>query len=282
MHEPGGRRPQSEMSAKPDADADGLPPRAAGSPPEADPPATDPEDSPYRKLPWPLVAGVLAAVLLLALGAGIFANRYLRQPTVVLPPPTQAPLATSASTVAVAAPATPTRPPIAAQTTPEPRATVATPSVSSVVATEQPSTVFTVTPVATPTVDPGLAAEVVRAYEAYWQARAQALLELDTTRLGDVAAGEGLIVLERGVQMLRSQQRALRTRVLHSYRVVEATEVAAEVADQYVDESVFVNPVTREPLDAGTPTPAERTVRELYKLEKRDGSWKVVDGFKVP
>ena len=46
------------------------------------------EDSPYLKLPWPLVAGGLAAVLLVALAAGLLANRFVRQPTVVLPPPT--------------------------------------------------------------------------------------------------------------------------------------------------------------------------------------------------
>src|SRR5260370_26181319 len=75
---------------------------------------------PYMRLPWPLVAAGLIALLAIVLGIGVFANRYLRpqvgpvltpEPAVVAaPPPTSTPqIATSvptpAPTVVVQAPA---------------------------------------------------------------------------------------------------------------------------------------------------------------------------------
>jgi hypothetical protein len=78
------------------------------------------------------------------------------------------------------------------------------------------------------------------------------------------------------------QQRAVWTSVEHNYRVVRAAVDSAEVADTYVDNSQFVDPSTPQPpvaVPAGDA--AERTVRELYVLEKLDGTWKVVDGFKA-
>ena len=53
-----------------------------------EPPEHSPESSPYLSLPWPLVVSILAAVLLLALGVGLYANRYLR-PENRIPPPTE-------------------------------------------------------------------------------------------------------------------------------------------------------------------------------------------------
>lgn len=250
-------------------------------------PELSPAEPEYElfRLPEHVAAGLILAFIVLLLGAGLFANRYLRPPTgmVSTPIPTETPVAALATgtsaPVAMGAVALPTSA-VSRPTATAPPAPTATPPWFL---TSTPKPVASPTPSPGPTVDPVVAAEIQSAYAAYWDIRAQALQELDTSHLREVAAGKGLSVLERGVQRLKSEQRALHTRVEHSYRVVQVTDTTAEVADAYVDDSYFVDPTTYEPLEPQpTGDPATRTVRELYELQRIDGTWKVVDGFRVP
>ena len=65
-------------------------------------------ESPYLKLPWPAVAGGLAVMLLLVLGIGLFANRYLRPQTAIQPTVTVNPVAAPPAPATLLPFATPT------------------------------------------------------------------------------------------------------------------------------------------------------------------------------
>jgi len=154
----------------------------------------EPEKSPYVRLPWLLVAAGLVGVLAIALGLGLFANRYLRPQAEVAPTPiaiAAAPAATSVPVPTVAPTATNAPAPTALV-----QATVAAPNATSTPAPVEPTPGSVSTPTsapatspnasAIPTVDPALAHEVGKAYETFWRVRSQALLELDTTHLAEV------------------------------------------------------------------------------------------------
>src|SRR6266536_884516 len=149
---------------------------------------TEPVESGYLKLPWQLVAGVLFAILAIALAAGLIASRNLREQLTV---PTATPGALAAATATRAAP---TASPVATPTS----AVTAIPTALPTAAPNQsPSTPVALatafaSPSPRPTVDPGLAEQVTEAYQRYWQLRAEALFALDTSRLDQVAAGEHL------------------------------------------------------------------------------------------
>ncbi|HEY3061326.1 MAG TPA: hypothetical protein VGL99_20345 [Chloroflexota bacterium] len=232
-------------------------------------------DSPYLKLPWPLVAGGLAAVLLIALTAGLLANRYLRPSTTPFVPPT--------STIAAAA--------AAGTLTPRPVATPTTeltpaPLILPLATSTSPAASPTVAPVAAvspslsavPTVDPALAAEVGRAYEAYWRVRAQAVLQLDSTHLSEVMDGEHLANIEQRISVLRSEGRAIRTKVSLNYNVIDASETTATIVDRIEDTSFFVKAGTEQPLTQ----PSADILLVMYRLQKISGLWKVVDSVRAP
>jgi hypothetical protein len=226
----------------------------------------------YLRLPWQLVAGAVLLVLAVALGAGLIANRNLRERLTV---PTATPeVAVAAPTAAPAI--TPTRLPTATAvqaataTAVRPTATSSTASASStpvVVATELAS------PSTLPTVDPALADEIGQAYQRYWQVRAEAFLALDTSRLSTVMSGEHLAKVEAQIEQLRSEGRALETDVEHHFGVLEATNNHAWLGDNYVSNSVFVDSRTHVPLSE----PMNGNVREFYEFERVDGEWKVVN-----
>src|SRR5438309_8109607 len=166
-------------------------------------PDAEREPSPYLRLPWPVAAAALLALVALVLAAGLFANRNLRPQLGVIATPSAAALAT-ATPIAVVAPAT--TPPNPPTSTPTPATLVqlsatATPSVnptsSALISTAAPAA--TETPTALPTVEPALADEVGTAYVTFWRVRSQALLELDDTHLSDAMDGDYLANVERRI-----------------------------------------------------------------------------------
>jgi hypothetical protein len=130
-------------------------------------------------------------------------------------------------------------------------------------------------------VSPALEAEVADAYLHYFDVTSEALLNLDPSRLPEVAAGATLAGLEQGIAEDSAQNRALETHVQHDFAVLMVQGDEAVVADQYRDGSVFVDPKTHEPL-AGQVIPASPEqaplVKVLYHLQRMDGVWKVVRG----
>ena len=242
----------------------------------------EPEQSPYLRLPWPLVAGGLAGVLVLALAAGLFANRYLRpqvsvvptpiSPVAAAPPP--APTSVPAPTVAPTPTPAPAATPVALATAAAPTAT-AQPAIAAV----SPNTAVTSipTPSVRPTFDALSVAEVGKAYDDYWQVRSQALLELDKSHLDEVMARDRLDSVARLIDELRSENRAIKTAVDHDYRVVQLVGDDAQVFDDYISDSVYVDPVTQQPLSE----PTSDELRVIYRLSRLDGKWKVVDSVQA-
>lgn len=258
---------------------------------DSEAPNQDTGDSPYLKLPWQLVAGALAAVLLLALGAGLYANRYLRPQlgmvatatpaSIVAGSPTNGPSSTAA-TAAPTATRLATAASLATRTlTPLPpaTATVARPAATATPATAAPLASGQ-TPAASPspTVEPQLAMEVGRAYEAYWRVRAQALLQLDTAHLGEVMDNGHLTLVAQRIADLRNENRAIKTKVALNYTVVEANGTSAAVFDHIDDNTYYVKAGTEDPLSQ----PANDVLVVVFRLQKSSGVWKVVDSVTAP
>jgi hypothetical protein len=183
---------------------------------------------------------------------------------------------TTAPTVAPTAVVVPAAAPTTQPQRPTPAATQPPTSVASVSA---PSTNAT----AAPTVAPELVAEVSAAYLRYFQVRADALLQLDPSSLDQVAEGDALVGLQREIEQDREAGRAIRIDVVHNYTVASANNDEAQVADDYRDSSVFVDPVSREPL-AGEVVPDSPQnapeVKVVYQLHRISGVWKVIAGQK--
>ena len=135
-----------------------------------------------------------------------------------------------------------------------------------------------------PTVPPALEAEVAEAYLHYFDVRSEALLNLDPSRLPEVAAGAALTGLEQGIEMDGAEGHAVQTDVQHDFAVLRVEGDQAVVADQYRDRSIFVDPATRQPLPGQVqPAPEEApVVRVLYYLQRIDGVWKVIRGEREP
>ena len=233
----------------------------------------EPEDSPYIRLPWALVVAGLGGVLLVALGIGLFANRYLR-PQLEVPP---TPIDLAAAATAVPAPTVaPTPSPLALAL-----ASTVNPTATALPATAAPTPQATAPASAAtprPTVSPELAAEVGDAYQHYWQVRAEALLSLDVSPLPEVMAGEHLAAVQDRISELRTEGHAIETDVDHHYAVFEASAEDAKVADSYADRSVYVDLQTHARLTM----PTGEQLKEVYIMNKSDGIWRVTSLVRTP
>lgn len=115
--------------------------------------------------------------------------------------------------------------------------------------------------------------QVEQAYLKFWEVWAAANLELDPARMEQVAAGEALTVLREQVEGQRSKNQPVRIRVEHDYEILLPSEETASVEDRYVNHSVRLDPVTKQPIE---PEP-NQTVRKSYTLKKVAGQWKVFE-----
>jgi hypothetical protein len=237
----------------------------------------EPEESPYIRLPWPLVAAALGGVLLLALGLGLYANRYLRPQVGIVPTP----IATAAAAPAPASTVVPTPAPTLL-ITPAPTSVsvpLSPPPTSgpTISPSSANSTPF-IAPTIRPTVSPDLVDELGNAYQHYWDIRAVALLDLDSSRLSEVMAGDHLVAVEKLIEQLRTEGHALLTDVDHKYAIVSASADEAEIADTYTDSSVYVDPSSHEVLSQ----PANDVLQEQYRMTRIDGTWRVVSLVRAP
>jgi hypothetical protein len=130
-----------------------------------------------------------------------------------------------------------------------------------------------VTPTPAPTVNPELAAEIEAAYLHYWDVRAQALFDLDTTHLSEVMGGRHLQVVSDRIEQLRSEGHAIRTDVMHIYEVARASPAEAIVNDNYHDNSVLVDLETQEEIAP----PSGEDFKIVFQLQLIDNAWKVID-----
>jgi hypothetical protein len=174
---------------------------------------------------------------------------------------------------------TPTAVPLAAAATATPTAVAV--AVAPPTATAVPTATVvlpTATPSLEPTVEPALAADVGRAYQIYWRIRGQALLNLDPTQLDQVMDGDHLEVVQRRIEELRAEGRAIKTVVTLNYNVVEADADKAVVVDNIDDRSYYVKAGTEQPLTE----PSSGVMLAMFRLDKSSGVWKVVNSGRAP
>ena len=144
------------------------------------------------------------------------------------------------------------------------RADVASPSVVSAVSAAPGGSVSASN-------SPG-AQEVLNAYQHYWQVYSDALLNLDTSHVGEVATGEELARIQQEVDGFRSRNHALRVVVEHHFMVFDVTASDAKVYDETHDRSYTVDPVTKLPPQGPDQADIEK---DTYFLQNIGGTWKV-------
>jgi hypothetical protein len=84
--------------------------------------------------------------------------------------------------------------------------------------------------------------------------------------------GDHLIAMQRLIQELRSEGRAIQTDVEHHYSVSSVIGDQAQVTDTYLSNSVYIDVATRTRLTE----PTADHVGESYQLSRIGGIWKVV------
>jgi hypothetical protein len=130
----------------------------------------------------------------------------------------------------------------------------------------------TQTPPATTTVSPE--EEVEAAYLRYWDVYADAVHNLDTSRLADVMTGPRLERALNEVQQLRDQGRAVDIVVENHPVVVQIESDRAVVYDEYENRSYFIDPTTKEALSSPE---GSQTIRDTVTLTRVGQTWKVLD-----
>jgi hypothetical protein len=129
-----------------------------------------------------------------------------------------------------------------------------------------PATGATATPTATPE------DEVLAAYFRYWDAYSKALLEVDARLVEGVAGGEELRRIQTEVAELKALGRAARVVTTHKPVVIEVTSTSARLLDEMVNNSFYVDPVTKDPPIASG---SGEVLRDTFYLELMNGRWLV-------
>ncbi len=114
--------------------------------------------------------------------------------------------------------------------------------------------------------------EVEAAFRKYNEITDEAYRKLDTSRLGEVTAGEQLETARLHIEELKLKGTPLVTRMEHSYEVIPGgLPGQVLLRDDVVNHSVFTD-LSGNPLE---PDPNERLI-EIHTFERKDGAWKVV------
>lgn len=128
------------------------------------------------------------------------------------------------------------------------------------------------------TVTPSPEDEVLAAYADYWEVYAAALRDRDSSHLAEVMTGPRL---DRGLQevaALEAQGRAIALMVESDPVVLEVRGDQALIADEYQNNSYYIDPETKQPMGA-TPS-APETLKDTVTMQRIDGVWKVRDGVR--
>ncbi|MCL4230930.1 MAG: hypothetical protein KJ053_05075 [Dehalococcoidia bacterium] len=142
--------------------------------------------------------------------------------------------------------------------------------------TSSPATTTATSPPTT--VTPSPEDEVLDAYSNYWSVYAAALRDRDSSHLAEVMTGPRL---DRGLQEvadLEAQGRAIALMVESDPVVLEVRGDQALIADEYQNNSYYIDPETKQPVGA-TPS-APETLKDTVTMERIDGVWKVRDGVR--
>jgi hypothetical protein len=138
-------------------------------------------------------------------------------------------------------------------------------------ATAQPT--GSVAPTPTPTVAPTPRKAVMDAYDLYWKTYSQVLYTLNTSMIGQVAAGSELQRVKAEVASFKQSNDAVHVRVSHHALIVAIKSNSATIYDEQHDGSWAIDPVTKEPHQAPNRRHLEK---DIYYLKNIGSVWKVV------
>ena len=144
--------------------------------------------------------------------------------------------------------------------------------------TSSPAATTATSPPTTATVTPSPEDEILNAYANYWSVYAAALRDRDSSRLAEVMTGPRL---DRGLQEvadLAAQGRAIALMIESAPVVLEVRGDQALIADEYQNNSYYIDPETKQPVGA-TPS-APETLKDTVTMQRVDGVWKVRDGVR--
>jgi hypothetical protein len=131
-----------------------------------------------------------------------------------------------------------------------------------------PSTSTTGTPTPTST---DVRAQVEQGYLHAWDVWAEALMELNPSRLPEVLMGQALEVITGQVEEQARKNQPVQIRVEHNYRIVIVNDTTASIDDRYINHNVRLDPETLEPIEED-PNHRERT---SFTMKLVDGTWRI-------
>ena len=146
-------------------------------------------------------------------------------------------------------------------------------------ASPTPPATQTPAPTAVPTATPSVEQQVSEAYLHYWDIYADAVFNLDDSRLPEVMTDPDLERARQEVEALRQRGRAAKIVVEHNFVILQLDQVAgsATIRDEYTNKSYEVDGQTKEMVGKA---PQGNVLTDTYFLVKEGGTWKVRDGIR--
>lgn len=138
---------------------------------------------------------------------------------------------------------------------------------------QSPGTTPTTPPVTTSPTPTDPRAQVEQAYLHAWDVWADALLHLDTSRLGESFTGPALRVLSDQVQEQERKNEPVRISAEHNYTITMIDQQTASVEDRYINHNVRLDPNTLEPIEPDQ----ETHIRTNFTLKLVDSTWKIAE-----
>jgi hypothetical protein len=116
-------------------------------------------------------------------------------------------------------------------------------------------------------------AELLAAYNRSWEIYADALRRLDPDRLPAAFSGNALRAVQAEVATQKARRQPVRIEVEHDPKVLLVTATDGVVADEGINHSVVLDPVTDQPTEQDPNEP----FRERRSFKYLDRAWKVVE-----
>jgi len=123
-------------------------------------------------------------------------------------------------------------------------------------------------PSATPT---DARAQVEQAYLDAWDVWADALLQLDASRLPEAFTGRALQLITGQVEEQSQKNEPVQIRAEHNYRITILDAQTASVDDRYINHNVRLDPDTLEPIEEDP----NRREHRSFTLKLVGGTWKI-------
>jgi len=114
-------------------------------------------------------------------------------------------------------------------------------------------------------------AQVEQAYLDAWDVWADALLQLDESRLPETFTGRALELISSQVEEQSQANEPVQILAEHNYTITILDEQTASVDDRYINHNVRLDPDTLEPIEEDPSRPEHRS----FTLKLVEGTWKI-------